>query len=60
METTVYNFHDEDDKVFGSFKLSAGDDAGQVTWMTIDKNLKLYASHYDFVKLIVTKRDGHW
>lgn len=60
METTVYNFHDEDDKVFGSFKLSAGDDAGQVTWMTIDKNLKLYASHYDFVKLVVEKLNADW
>jgi len=60
METIVYNFHDEDDKVFGSFKLAAGDDAGQVTWMTINKNLELYASHRDFIELVVKKHNANW
>jgi hypothetical protein len=30
METSVMNFHDEDGKAFGTFKLHAGDDAGEV------------------------------
>ena len=60
METTVYNFHDEDDKTFGDFKLSAGDDAGQVTWMTINKDLELYASHKNFIELVVKKLGASW
>lgn len=60
METTAYNFHDEDGEVFKNFHLSAGDDAGQVTWMTINKDLNLYASHRDFVELITEKHNSSW
>lgn len=60
METIAYNFHDEDDSVFKEFKLTAGDDAGSVTWMDIDKNLNLYASHKDFIQLTAEKHNAHW
>eukprot|EP00049_Salpingoeca_infusionum_P002912 m.61248 g.61248 ORF g.61248 m.61248 type:complete len:294 (-) comp11853_c0_seq2:2532-3413(-) len=49
METTVVNFHDEDGTCFQQFALHAGDDAGQVAWVDISRDLKLYASHYDFI-----------
>ena len=40
--------------------MNLGDDASKVKWMTIDKNLKLYASHLDFIELTVKKHDAHW
>lgn len=60
METIAYNFHDEEDTVFKEFTLSAGDDAGSVTWMDIDQKLKLYASHKNFVQRAAELHDAHW
>ncbi len=60
METIAYNFHDENDESLGHFKLTAGDDAGAVTWMTIGKSLKLYASHRDFIEMVVKKQNASW
>jgi len=39
---------------------SKGDDAGQVTWLTIDKNLNLYGSHLHFVQKVVEKHFANW
>jgi len=41
-------------------KSKLGDDAGSVTWMDIDKNLNLYASHKDFIELACKLHDAHW
>lgn len=60
METVAVNFHDDTGKVFGNFKLVAGDDAGAVTWVSIDHNLELYASHLDFIRATATLRNAHW
>lgn len=60
METVALNFHDDDDSVFGSIMLVAGDDASKAKWMDIDKSLNLYASHADFIKKVVAKHDAHW
>ena len=60
METIAYNFHDENDSVFKNFKLTAGDDAGSVTWMDIDHDLNLYASHKDFIELTTKLHHAHW
>jgi ADP-ribose pyrophosphatase len=60
METIAYNFHDEDDSVFKEFALTAGDDAGSVTWMDLDSKLKLYASHKYFVEKATKLHDAHW
>ncbi|CAL7948347.1 unnamed protein product [Xylocopa violacea] len=59
IETVALNFHDDDNSVFGNVTLLAGDDARNVTWMDIDKNLNLYANHSDFIKKTVQKRDAH-
>lgn len=40
--------------------LEAGDDAGKVKWVDISDQLKLYASHSQFIKLVAEKRDAHW
>lgn len=60
METVVYNFHDDDGDIVGNLKLSAGDDAGNVKWMDIDRSLNLYASHKLFVQKVVEKLNAHW
>lgn len=49
METEAYNFHDEDGKSFSKIELKAGDDAKHVQWMPITNDIKLYASHSNFV-----------
>lgn len=60
IRTIAYNFHDEDGNVFKEFQLSAGDDAGQVTWMDLDGKLKLYASHKYFVEKAAKLHNAHW
>ena len=60
METIAYNFHDDDNSVFRDFILTAGDDAGGVKWMDLDRNLKLYASHKYFVEKVTKILDAHW
>lgn len=49
METQAVNYHDDDGKSVGRFPLEAGDDAGDVTWMDIQGDTELYASHKNFV-----------
>lgn len=56
METDAYNFHDENGASVAKFKLHAGDDATGVQWMPITKDIKLYASHSDFVHTVARKR----
>ncbi|CAD1477514.1 unnamed protein product, partial [Heterotrigona itama] len=60
METVALNFHDENNSVVGNIKLVAGDDARNVKWMDIDRNLNLYANHSEFIKKTVEKHDAHW
>lgn len=60
METVAVNFHDDTSNQVGKFLLQAGDDAKNVRWMDVDRNLSLYASHVDFIKLVTEKRKAHW
>ncbi|KAK9498567.1 hypothetical protein O3M35_003168 [Rhynocoris fuscipes] len=60
METVAQNFHDEDGSLLEKLCLKAGDDAKDVVWTDISKNLQLYASHSDFIKLVVEKHNSHW
>ena len=60
IETVVYNFHDQDGNIVGQFNLNAGDDATAVRWINIDKNLKLYANHVEFIEVIAQKMNAHW
>ncbi|CAF0888397.1 unnamed protein product [Brachionus calyciflorus] len=59
METIAFNFHD-DSGLFKSIELNAGDDAGHVEWIDISSNLKLYASHRDFIKKVANSRKAYW
>eukprot|EP00047_Mylnosiga_fluctuans_P019451 m.82684 g.82684 ORF g.82684 m.82684 type:complete len:316 (-) comp8130_c0_seq2:126-1073(-) len=53
METVAINFHDETGELTKNFKLAAGDDAGAVKWITISPDLRLYASHAEFLQQVV-------
>lgn len=53
METTAMNFHDDSGESAGKFNLKAGDDAKNVRWIDIDRNLELYASHSSFIETVV-------
>lgn len=60
IETVAMNFHDESGTSVGAFPLCAGDDAVNVHWMDISKELTLYASHSDFIAKVVAKHNSHW
>nr|XP_021483835.1 ADP-ribose pyrophosphatase, mitochondrial isoform X3 [Meriones unguiculatus] len=60
METEAVNYHDETGETMDKLTLEAGDDAGKVKWVDISDQLKLYASHSQFIKLVAEKRDAHW
>lgn len=60
METEAVNYHDETGETMDNLPLEAGDDAGVVKWVDISEDLKLYASHNYFIKLVTDKREAHW
>jgi ADP-ribose pyrophosphatase len=60
METVAVNFHDDSNEAVGKFSLQAGDDAKNVKWVDIDKDLDLYASHSSFVEAVAKLRHAHW
>ena len=53
METTVRNFHDDDDTSVGRFVLKAGDDAKAVRWQVLSRGMKLFASHAVFISQVL-------
>ena len=59
METVAVNFHD-DSNAFDSFKLHAGDDAGEVSWIAVNSSIKLYANHKQFIETATTANNAHW
>lgn len=59
METVAVNFHDSGNN-FDTFKLNAGDDAGAVSWIIIDKNIKLYANHKQLIEAVAKINSAHW
>jgi ADP-ribose pyrophosphatase len=60
METVAFNFHDSTGEFVGKLQLHAGDDAVGVKWMDIDQSLQLYATHADFVRIVVERLGAHW
>ena len=55
----VFNYHDEKN-ILSLLKLKAGSDAADVRWMEINSNLKLFASHKDFIKKTAELHNAHW
>ena len=60
METVACLFHDDTGKTVGRIPLSAGDDAQAVRWLTIDRPLKLYASHSDFIEKVCAQKNAYF
>lgn len=60
METVAVNFHDEEGDAAGKFQLNAGDDAANVRWTTIGRNIQLYASHKQFIHAVSQYLQAHW
>lgn len=60
IETTAVHFHDEENKSVGSLALKAGDDARNVQWQDVDRNVCLYANHYTFIRTSAQNVNAHW
>lgn len=60
METTVKNFHDETGETVDSLPLKAGDDADDLKWCDINHELKLFASHVDFIRKVAEIHGADW
>lgn len=60
METSVFNFHDDTGDILGNYDLTAGDDATQVKWADVNKDITLYASHWKFVHKVAEEKKSHW
>jgi len=60
IETVAINFHDEDNSVVGKLVLQAGDDARNVRWMDMNREINLYSNHSEFVRKTVSYCNAHW
>lgn len=60
MESEAVNYHDHTGKAFDKFSLHAGDDAKNVRWMEVSRELHLYANHYDLVKKVAENLYAYW
>ena len=60
METVAKNFHDETGDAFNRVNLRAGDDAASVSWIDVGHEMKLYASHCDFLSRVATLRKAYY
>ena len=60
METAAYNFHDENNEYVGRLNLNSGGDAENVGWKEIDSNLKLFASHSEFLYEVAMFHNCNW
>ncbi|CAG0884451.1 unnamed protein product [Cyprideis torosa] len=58
METVAVNFHDETGEVVGNLKFEAGSDAGHASWIEIESDLSLYASHKDFIMKVARRHNA--
>lgn len=60
METVCFHFHDEDGTGVSKFEFDAGSDATAVQWTDVSRDMQLYASHRDFVRLAAERVGAHW
>ena len=54
MESEVYHFH-LDDVLGGKLPLAAGDDAVNVSWVDLTPDIRLYASHKEWVDVVCNR-----
>ncbi|CAF1230796.1 unnamed protein product [Rotaria sordida] len=60
METTAYNFHDENDEHLALINVQAGDDATHAFWQDLDSQIPLFANHADFLRQVAYLHKAHW
>uniref|UniRef100_A0A5S6Q1W6 Nudix hydrolase domain-containing protein n=1 Tax=Trichuris muris TaxID=70415 RepID=A0A5S6Q1W6_TRIMR len=60
METIASNFHDEMGQGLGKAFYSAGSDAADVDWITLDRSRAFYASHGDILAKLANTLAAHW
>ncbi|CAF1065590.1 unnamed protein product [Rotaria sordida] len=59
LETVAVNVHDETGELTRYLKLEAGDDASKVTWIQLDRDHKLYASHEKIIQTVIRKHGAY-
>jgi ADP-ribose pyrophosphatase len=60
METIACNFHDESGNFIGMLPLKGGDDATHSQWKDLSSELKLFASHEEFLFKVAKLHNAHW
>jgi len=60
IETIVMNFHDDKNEIFKNVKLQPGDESRKVKWKRVNKNLKLFASHSTFLKMVSKRHNAYF
>ncbi len=60
METVAFHIHDETGKKVGRFNLKAGDDAKALTWMEVNREVKLHARHGEILRKAAERLGAHW
>lgn len=60
IEMTAYNFHDDTGELLNGMKFEAGDDAQNVRWLDINRNIVLYANHREMIANVATLHMAHW
>jgi len=62
IETTAVHFHisESEESRYEGVKFKAGSDAKNAKWIDISKQLRLYASHSNFIETIVKRTDALW
>lgn len=56
----AYNFHDDDDKHLGSIDVRGGSDALEAFWNDLGSEIRLFASHSNFLKEVAKMHNAHW
>ncbi|UJR33818.1 hypothetical protein I4U23_021242 [Adineta vaga] len=59
MESEALNMHDETGELTKDLKLQAGDDAGEVQWIQLDRDHNLHASHETIVQIVIKKHGAY-
>jgi len=60
VETLVMNYHDGDGSIFKKILLKPGRDASKVEWKRVEKNLKLFASHQEYLRLASERHNAYF
>uniref|UniRef100_H2ZBV6 Nudix hydrolase domain-containing protein n=1 Tax=Ciona savignyi TaxID=51511 RepID=H2ZBV6_CIOSA len=60
IETSVFNFHDDNGSTFDRIKLHPGEETSGVQWKRIDQSINLFASHFQFLEKVAKMHNAHF